>query len=71
MITICELCIKAYEPEEVKGVRTLKTFDDYTVDLRLQQFRKIEFESFEDIEFIDFDTPKGQKLLKKNARGNN
>ena len=66
MITICELCRKTYEPEEIKGVRTLKTFDGFTVDLRLQQFRKIDFEmGLEDFEFIEFDSPKGQKLLKK------
>ena len=66
MIIICELCIKTYEPEEIKGVRTLKTFDGFTVDLRLQQFRKVDFEmGIEDIVFIDFDSQKGQKLLKK------
>ena len=43
----------------------LKKFEGYTVDIRLQQFRKVAFESFEDIEFIDFDSKKGQELLKK------
>jgi hypothetical protein len=66
MIRICELCIKIYEPEEINNVRVLKTFDGFTVDLRLQQFRKVDFElEFENIEFIDFISPLGQKLLKR------
>jgi hypothetical protein len=56
---------KTYEPEEIKGVRMLKKFEGYTVDLRLQQFRKVAFESFEDIEFIEFGSSYGQTLLRK------
>ena len=65
-IQICNICLERYEPEEIKGVRTLQIFEGYTVDLRLQQFRKIDFAmELEDFEFIEFDSPKGQKLLKK------
>ena len=60
-VSICELCQRAYEPEEVNGVRKLKEFHGYTVDLRLQQFRKMEYGKTPD--FIDFDSPKGRKLL--------
>src|SRR5438552_3157332 len=41
-VYICELCQRAYEPEEINGVRKLKEFKGYTIDLRLQQFRKME-----------------------------
>ena len=64
-VYICELCIRAYEPEEEElaegGIRKLKTFKGYTVDLRLLQFRKVPFGKLP--EFLDFDTPKGKKLL--------
>lgn len=68
MITICELCQKAYEPEEIKGVRKLKEFNGYTVDLRLQQFRKVEY-GLPSIDFIEFDSPEGQKLLQEMHQG--
>src|SRR5436309_9331212 len=60
---MCELCQLAYEPEEVVpgGIRKLKTFRGYTVDLRLQQFRKIPYGKLP--EFIEFTSTKGQKLL--------
>lgn len=60
-INSCELCLKAYEPEEINGVRVLKTFQGYTIDLRLKQFRKIELNELP--EFIEFDSEKGQLLL--------
>ncbi len=60
-VYICELCQKTYEPEEKNGVRVLKTFNGYTVDLRLQQFRKMEYGKTP--KFIDFASPKGKKLL--------
>ena len=60
-VHICELCQRAYEPEEVNGVRKLKEFHGYTVDLRLQQFRKMEFGKLP--EFIEFASPKGKQLL--------
>ncbi len=69
-IHICEHCQQAYEPEEVRGVRTLKRFRGYTVDLRLQEFRKVRVANYRNgvyedryIEFVPFDSPKGKKLL--------
>ena len=62
-IYMCELCQLAYEPEEVVpgGIRKLKTFNGYTVDLRLQEFRKIPYGKLP--EFRAFTSTKGQKLL--------
>ena len=62
-IHLCELCREVYEPEEVVpgGIRKLKTFNGYTVDLRLQEFRKIPYGKLP--EFIAFTSTKGQKLL--------
>lgn len=62
-VYLCELCIKEYSPEEIKGVRVLKVFEGYTIDLRLQQFRKIEMDKLP--EFIEFESEKGQELLSK------
>lgn len=64
-VYICELCQLAYEPEEMNGVRKLKEFKGYTVDLRVQQFRKIIYgKTFgERLEFIQFNSPKGKTLL--------
>jgi hypothetical protein len=62
-VYICELCLQAYEPEEVVpgGIRKLKEFKGYTVDLRLRQFRKVPYDKLP--EFIDFDSPGGKRLL--------
>lgn len=60
-VYICELCQRAYEPENINGVRQLKKFKGYTVDLRLQEFRKVEYGEIH--EFIEFANPKGKKLL--------
>ncbi len=60
-VYICELCQRAYEPEEINGVRKLKMFKGYSVDLRLQQFRKMEDGKLP--QFIDFTSPKGKKFL--------
>ena len=64
-VYICELCQQAYEPEEMNGVRKLKEFKGLTVDLRVQQFRKIIYgKTFgERLKFIEFNSPKGKKLL--------
>ena len=69
-VSICELCQLAYEPEGTNGVRILKTFKGYTVDLRLQEFRKVRVANYRNgvyedryIEFVPFDSPKGKKLL--------
>ena len=42
----------------------LPTFKGYTVDIRLRQFRKVSREQ-PSIDFIDFDSEKGQQLLDK------
>ena len=42
-------------------VRELPKFKGYTVDDRLQEFRKAEYGK--SLEFIPFDSPKGQELL--------
>jgi hypothetical protein len=62
-VYICELCQQAYEPEPgaLDGLKILKTFKGYTVDLRLQQFRKAV--RGETLKFINFASPKGQELL--------
>lgn len=60
-VYICELCQLAYQPETINGVRTLKKFKGYTVDLRLQQFRKSVYRK--SLAFIPFSSPKGKKLL--------
>lgn len=44
-----------------RGIRKLKTFQGYTVDLRLQQLRKVVWGKLP--EFIDFDSPEGQVLV--------
>ena len=69
-VYICELCQRAYEPEEVNRVRKLKKFKGYFVDLRLQQFRTAidMFPEFGDIQgigidFIAFASPQGRRLL--------
>ena len=64
-VSICELCQRTFETEEINGVRKLKEFQGYTVDLRLQQFRKMEYGKIfgERLQFIQFTSPKGKKLL--------
>ncbi len=44
----------------------LPTYNGYTIDKRLRQFRKVAHEAhgeFPGIEFIEFDSKKGQELL--------
>ncbi len=64
-VYLCELCLRAYEPEEEElaegGVRKLKEFRGYTVDLRLQQFREMAYGK--EPQFVDFASPKGKQLL--------
>ena len=62
-IYICELCLNAYGPQDVKGVGILREFERYTIDFRLRQFRKINLNEL--AEFIDFSSEKGRKLLLK------
>jgi hypothetical protein len=44
----------------------LPTFKGYTVDERLREFRKVDMKK-PSIEFVEFDSPKGRKLLKELA----
>lgn len=60
---ICELCKLFFNPIEIKGVIKLKTFRGYTIDFRLQQFRKVKYGRV--FEFIDFESSQGVKLLAK------
>ena len=41
----------------------LPTFNGWTIDARLRQFRKVIRGENPQIEFIDFDSEKGQELL--------
>lgn len=45
------------------GIRVLPNFEGYTVDLRLQQFRKCLLDELP--EFIEFDSDEGKELLDK------
>lgn len=61
-IYICELCQEAYEADELStGVKVLKTFHGYTVDVRLQEFRKMEYGK--QSQFIPFGSIAGERLL--------
>src|ERR671931_217325 len=63
MVSMCDLCQRAYAPETIQGVRKLKEFRGYTVDIRLQEFRKAV--DGKAINFIPFASSKGQQLLKQ------
>jgi hypothetical protein len=45
----------------------LPTFKGYTVDARLRQFRKVDMTK-PSIKFVEFDSPKGKKLLEELAK---
>ena len=45
-------------------VTKLPEFKGYTVDVRLRQFRKVNHKK-PNIDFIEFDSEKGRKLLKE------
>jgi hypothetical protein len=60
-ISLCELCQRAYAPETIQGVRKLKEFKGYTVDIRLQEFRTVV--DGKGITFTPFTSRKGQTLL--------
>ena len=49
--------------EENKTIQ-LEIFNGYTIDFRLKQFRKVDY-SNKTIEFIEFNSKKGQQLLKE------
>lgn len=58
---MCTKCLDLFAPVIINGVGILKGFQGYTVDLRLQHFRKVEIG--EPIEFISFSSNKGKNLL--------
>ena len=60
-VVMCELCQRVYAPEAVHGVRQLKVFSGYTVDIRLQEFRKSV--AGKGLLFVPFTSSKGQRLL--------
>ena len=47
-------------------MKRLPTFRGYTVDRRLGEFRKFEYS--EAAEFVPFESPKGQRLLRAMRR---
>jgi hypothetical protein len=57
------MCQRVYAPERVHGVRKLREFRGYTVDIRLQEFRKIV--EGRGLVFVPFTSSKGQQLLKQ------
>jgi hypothetical protein len=63
MISLCELCQRAYTPETIQGVRKLKEFQGYTVDIRLQEFREVV--EGQGMTFIPFTSSNGQQLFKQ------
>ena len=64
---LCEMCRRAYKPKAVRGpvpgVWELKAFQGYTVDLSLEEFRKIS--AGRGLEQVPFGSIKGQKLLQQ------
>ena len=59
-----DLNTSATKLQEVKMVKELPTFKGYTVDERLQEFRKVD-KSKPSIDFVKFDSEKGQELLEE------
>ena len=53
--------MKTQENLAHEGIGFLPVFNGYTVDVRLKQFRKVNKDT--SIEFIDFDSEKGKRLL--------
>jgi len=64
-VYICDLCYRAYKPIfNGDYPKILRTFGNYTIDLRLKQFRRvIHHEEGTSIEIIEFTSAKGQRLL--------
>lgn len=56
----CRICEMVFCKKGIDVPGGLQTFDGYTVDFRLKQFRKVEPDGF--IEFVDFDSEKGQQI---------
>lgn len=57
----CFVCELAFEPDRSLGIGVLKTFEGYTVDRRIGQFRK--FNPGQLPEFIDFIDPEAEPIL--------
>ena len=60
-VRLCESCQQAYGPEEINDVRKLKAFKGYTVDLRLREFREMEYGKLP--QCIPFASMEGRALL--------
>jgi hypothetical protein len=57
----CDICESVFGPQALgPGVRQLQTFNGYTVDFPLRQFRSLPRDAGP--AFIDFDSPKGIQL---------
>ncbi len=57
----CDTCESVFGPKALaEGVRQLQTFNGYTVDFPLRQFRSLPRDARP--QFIDFDSPKGLQL---------
>ena len=63
IVSLCAMCQHVYASETMQGVRKLKEFKGYTVDIRLQEFRKVV--DVKAITFIPFNSSNGQQLLKQ------
>lgn len=61
----CKACRYVFGTKEVNGVGVLGIFKGHTVDFKLSQFRKVSLDGGEcgPIEFIDFDSQDGKKLV--------
>lgn len=53
--------------KSLSRVRRLADFGGYTVDFRLREFRKVDHENAR-IDFVAFESTKGQRLLKEMER---
>jgi hypothetical protein len=57
----CEICESVFGPKALaEGVNELQTFNGYTVDFRLREFRYVSRDA--EPLFIDFDSPQGLQL---------
>jgi len=49
-------------------MRRLPTFKGYNVDHRLREFRRVSYGKHPSIEFIPFDSKRGQRLMQRYYR---
>jgi len=57
----CFICESVFGPKAIAaGVSQLQTFNGYSVDFPLRQFRSLPRDAR--LQFIDFDSPKGLQL---------